>query len=184
LLGHSIGGMVAQAFARRHRERLASLVLSASSAGFGQASAGWKAEFLRQREEPLAQHATFADAAPVLLERFCAPCISPQMRALAVHAATSIDKAAYLEAMRLLLTFDGSADLAQLDLPVLLVAGSDDQQAPLKAQQRLLERLPQARLVVLEGLNHMANLEAPGRFNACIEAFIQEVEGGPPASLA
>ena len=183
LLGHSIGGMVAQAFARRHRERLASLVLSASSAGFGQASAGWKAEFLRQREEPLAQHATFADAAPALLERFCAPCISPQMRALAVHAATSIDKAAYLEAMRLLLTFDGSADLARLELPVLLVAGSDDQQAPLKAQQRLLERLPQARLVVLEGLNHMANLEAPGRFNACIEAFLQEVEG-PMASAS
>jgi 3-oxoadipate enol-lactonase len=78
--------------------------------------------------------------------------------------------------MRLLLTFDGAADLAQLDLPVLLVAGSDDQQAPLKAQQRLLERLPQGRLVVLDSLNHMANLEAPARFNACIEAFLQEVE--------
>ena len=176
LLGHSIGGMVAQAFARRHRGRLASLVLSASSAGFGQASAAWKADFLRQREEPLAQHPTFAEAAPALLERFCAPCIRPEMRALAVHAAASIEKPAYLEAMRLLLSFDGAADLAQLDLPVLLVAGSDDQQAPLKAQQRLLERLPQGRLVVLDSLNHMANLEAPVRFNACIEAFLQEVE--------
>lgn len=182
LLGHSIGGMVAQAFARRHRERLASLVLSASSAGFGQASATWKADFLRQREEPLAQHATFADAAPALLARFCAPCITPEMRALAVHAAAGLDKAAYLDAMRLLLTFDGAADLIRLDLPVLLVAGSDDQQAPLKAQQRLLERLPQGRLVVLEGLNHMANLEAPARFNACIDAFLQEVEDGPAAS--
>lgn len=177
LLGHSIGGMVAQAFARRHRGRLASLVLSASSAGFGQASAAWKADFLRQREEPLARHPTFAGAVPAMLERFCAPCIAPPMRALALHAAAPIDRAAYLDAMRLLLTFDGAADLHRLDLPVLLVAGSDDQQAPLKAQQRLLERLPQGRLVVLEGLNHMANLEAPARFNACIEAFLREVEG-------
>ncbi len=183
LLGHSIGGMVAQAFARRHRERLASLVLSASSAGFGQASAAWKADFLRQREEPLAQHATFADAAPALLARFCAPCITPGMRALAAHAAAGLDKAAYLDAMRLLLTFDGADDLARLDLPVLLVAGSDDQQAPLKAQQRLLERLPQGRLVVLEGLNHMANLEAPARFDASVEAFVQEVEGAEAAAL-
>jgi len=183
LLGHSIGGMVAQAFARRHPGRVASLVLSASSAGFGQASAAWKADFLRQREEPLARHATFAEAAPALLERFCAPCITPQLRALAVHAASSIEKPAYLDAMRLLLTFDGAAELVRLALPVLLVAGSDDQQAPLKAQQRLLERLPQGRLVVLEGLNHMANLEAPARFNACIAAFLREVEG-PTAAAA
>ena len=184
LLGHSIGGMVAQAFARRHPGRVASLVLSASSAGFGQASAAWKADFLRQREEPLARHATFAEAAPALLERFCAPCIAPGMRALAVHAASSIEKQAYLDAMRLLLTFDGAADLGRLARPVLLVAGGDDQQAPLKAQQRLLERLSQGRLVVLDGLNHMANLEAPPRFNACIEDFLLEMEGSSVAPAA
>ena len=182
LLGHSIGGMVAQAFAHRHRARLASLVLSASSAGFGQASEAWKADFLRQREEPLARHASFAEAAPALLSNFCAHCISTELRALAVHAASSISTAAYLEAMRLLLTFDRAADLPRLDLPVLLLAGSDDQQAPLKAQRRLLERLPQGRLAVLEGLNHMANLEAPARFNACIEAFLAEVEVVPAES--
>jgi 3-oxoadipate enol-lactonase len=184
LLGHSIGGMVAQAFAHRHPDRLASLVLSASSAGFGQASAAWKADFLRQREEPLAQHARFADAAPALLERFCAPCIPAAMRALALHAASAIETAAYLEAMRLLVTFDGAAALPKLSLPVLLVAGGDDQQAPLKAQQRLLERLPQGRLVVLEGLNHMANLEDPARYNACVEAFVLEVERSRAAVAA
>ena len=184
LLGHSIGGMVAQAFAQRHPGRLASLVLSASSAGFGAASPAWKAEFLRQREEPLAAHASFAEAAPQMLARFCAPCITPARRALAELSASGIEKAAYLRAMRLLLTFDGAAQLAQLQMPVLLVAGSTDEQAPLKAQQRMLAALPQGRLTVLEGLNHMANLEDPARFNACVEAFLGEVESKDSACCA
>jgi pimeloyl-ACP methyl ester carboxylesterase len=182
LLGHSIGGMVAQVFAQRHPGRLASLVLSATSAGFGAASPAWKAEFLRQREEPLAAHASFAEAAPQMLARFCAPCITPARRALAELSASGIEKDAYLRAMRLLLTFDGAAQLAQLEMPVLLVAGSTDEQAPLKAQQRLLAHLPQGRLAVLEGLNHMANLEDPERFNACVEAFVNEVESANTAS--
>ena len=176
LLGHSIGGMVAQAYALRHPARLASLVLSASSAGFGQASPEWKAQFLRQREEPLQRHDRFAQALPAMLERFCAPCIAPGLRALAELSGAAIEKAAYLGAMQLLLTFDSAGDLHRLDLPVLLVAGSLDEQAPLKAQHKLAAALPRSTLVTLEGLNHMAPLEDPPRFNRCVEDFLLKVE--------
>ena len=176
LLGHSIGGMVAQAYALRHPARLASLVLSASSAGFGRASPEWKAQFLRQREEPLQRHDTFAQALPAMLARFCAPCIAPSLRALAELSGAAIDKAAYLRAMQLLLTFDSADELPALDLPVLLVAGSLDEQAPLKAQQKLAAALRRCSLVTLEGLNQLAPLEDPPRFNRCVQDFLLKVE--------
>jgi pimeloyl-ACP methyl ester carboxylesterase len=46
----------------------------------------------------------------------------------------------------------------------------------------MLAALPQGRLTVLEGLNHMANLEDPARFNACVEAFLDEVDSASSAS--
>lgn len=45
-------------------------------------------------------------------------------------------------------------DLTGMDLPVLVVAGSRDEYAPLPAVQQLAGRLPRARLEVIEDANH------------------------------
>jgi pimeloyl-ACP methyl ester carboxylesterase len=34
--------------------------------------------------------------------------------------------------------------------------------------------IPGARLAVLEGAGHISNIEAPGRFNAALAAFLAE----------
>src|SRR5690606_29160604 len=53
VLGHSIGGMIAQEFYHRHPQRVQSLVLSATSAAFGSSDPAWKESFLRQRVEAM-----------------------------------------------------------------------------------------------------------------------------------
>lgn len=172
LLGHSIGGMVAQAFHHRHPQRVASLILSATSAGFGSPDPAWQEEFIRQRAEPLAGVARFADAAPALLKNFIGPAITPAMHAIALLAAGQVDRDRYLDYMRLLVTFDRKAALGDIAVPTLLLAGELDLQAPPKGMRRMAERIPHAALHEFPHTNHMANLESPDAFNRVVDDFL------------
>lgn len=170
ILGHSIGGMVAQEFYHRHPQRVQSLILSATSSAFGSTDAAWKEDFLRQRTEAMAPYERFIDAAPRMLAGFMGPDATPAMRALAVLSAGHINKQRYLDYMRLLVTFDRKADFQNITVPTLLLAGQHDTQAPPKGMQRLAEH--GARFQELPGLHHMANLESPETFNQAVESFL------------
>jgi pimeloyl-ACP methyl ester carboxylesterase len=64
--------------------------------------------------------------------------------------------------------------LPTLNLPVLLIWGEKDTDAPLE-DGRLMERLiPDAGLVVFEGAGHYAYLEQPGRFCRIVEVFLRD----------
>jgi len=172
ILGHSIGGMVAQEFYHRHPQRVQSLVLSATSAAFGSTDAAWTAEFLRQRTDAMDAYKHFSDAAPTMLSGFMGPAVTPTMRALAELSAGGIDKQRYLDAMRLLVTFDRRAQFQDIAVPQLLLAGELDTQAPPKGMKRLAQDNAKARFVELPGLCHMANIESPHTFNHAVDTFL------------
>lgn len=172
LLGHSIGGMVAQACYHRHPARFASLILSATSAGFGSPDPAWQAEFVRQRTEPLTGVTRFADAAPALLGQFIGPAITAEMRAIGLLAAARVNRTSYLDYMRLLASFDRKTQLEAIAVPTLLLAGELDRQAPPKGMQRMAERIPGAMFHTLPQTNHMANLESPTAFNRVVDDFL------------
>lgn len=175
ILGHSIGGMVAQEFYHHFPSRVSSLILSSTSAGFGGADPEWKASFLRQRTEPLSQFNSFAQAAPVLLDQFLGPKTSPFMRQLATLSARAIDRERYIEYMRLLITFDRRTELSNITVPTLLLAGELDNQAPPKGMQRMASHLPNARLHQFQQTKHMANLESPHTFNSVVNEFLASI---------
>lgn len=172
VLGHSIGGMVAQEFYHRHPERVRSLVLSATSAAFGSRDPAWKDAFLNQRIDAMKPYTDFSQAAPTLLDGFINPGTSPQLRALASLSAARVQKEAYLNAMRLLVTFDRSEEFSRISVPILLLAGEHDTQAPPKGMKRLAQTNAYARYEELPGLCHMANIEAPDLFNQTVETFL------------
>ena len=58
--------------------------------------------------------------------------------------------------------------------PVLLIHGSDDQVAPLTLSTDLLDVLPDARLVILEGSGHAPSARDPVKVNLLIHAFLNE----------
>ena len=61
-------------------------------------------------------------------------------------------------------------------MPTLLVAGERDDIAPVAAQQELVGRLADARLVVLPGTGHLAHYEAPAAVAAAIGEFLDRYE--------
>lgn len=61
-----------------------------------------------------------------------------------------------------------------IDRPMLLIHGSADTICPPGAARYLAERLPDARLVMLDGAGHAPFLSRPDEFNAILRKFLQE----------
>ena len=59
-----------------------------------------------------------------------------------------------------------------------MLAGSADQNAPPAGMRAHGRKIAGARYVVIEGAGHLAYLEQPDRFNAALDEFLREIEGG------
>jgi 2-hydroxy-6-oxonona-2,4-dienedioate hydrolase len=64
--------------------------------------------------------------------------------------------------------------LGRVRAPVLIVRGSRDPIAPQRWAEELARRLPRGRLVVLDGVAHVANYTAPDRLVEVVRPFLDE----------
>jgi len=69
------------------------------------------------------------------------------------------------------------AELSGLDVPVLIVAGDEDD-GVLETDLMLKRTLPRCGLAVLPRSGHVTNLEEPALFNQLVEQFFGQVEHG------
>ena len=69
---------------------------------------------------------------------------------------------------------DVTAELADVAAPTLLVWGARDRVVPIEEAPGWLERLRDARLVVLPGAGHVPMVESPDELAAAIERFREE----------
>ena len=178
LVGHSMGGMVAQEFAATRPDRLRSLALVATSAAFGRADGDWQREFLATRLGPLDQGRSMVDLAPGIVTGLVGEAPDPVGVAQAIRSMAAVPEATYRTALQCLLTFDRRGALARIAVPTLLLAGERDQTAPAAVMQKMAARIPQARCLVLPRAGHLANLEQPTAFNQDLSAFLQAPGAG------
>ncbi|MGW2920167.1 alpha/beta fold hydrolase [Streptomyces angustmyceticus] len=62
--------------------------------------------------------------------------------------------------------------LAKITAPTLVIAGGDSVLAPAEQRAELVERIPDARLVTVEGAGHLVHEERPGEFLAAVTSFL------------
>lgn len=65
--------------------------------------------------------------------------------------------------------------LSQLDMPVLVVVGEEDELTPRDTAGAMAEHLSDGRLAVVPGAGHMSNLENPEEFDRVLIRFLEEV---------
>jgi pimeloyl-ACP methyl ester carboxylesterase len=64
---------------------------------------------------------------------------------------------------------------ASLTMPVLVIAGADDEIAPAPGQHTFVERLPDAELVMLDDVGHLIHYEQPQNAADAIERFVADL---------
>jgi pimeloyl-ACP methyl ester carboxylesterase len=173
LVGHSMGGMVAQEAYARNPQRIAGLVLAFTSAAFPRGGSDFTRQFIETRVGPLDAGATMADVAARLMPTMRGTKSEPAGVEQARKIMSEISPDTYRNAVQLLTTFDRKADLQKIAVPTLLVAGSDDKTAPPSVMERMAKDIPDADFVVLEGCGHLGPMDQPQAFNAALEDFLK-----------
>ncbi|GAB2486800.1 alpha/beta fold hydrolase [Nocardiopsis aegyptia] len=64
--------------------------------------------------------------------------------------------------------------LGRIDCPALVVHGAQDDLVPVRFAREAAERMPNARLVVVEGAGHWSPVERPAEVGAAVRAFLEE----------
>lgn len=148
LVGHSTGGAIGQALARREPERLAGLVLSAT---WLKPSRYMRALFRARRSildlDPAAYAATGAvlGYAPAWLEANWSAYEAATARPPVSDAARGIVR----ERIDALLAFDGSESVGSIACPTLVLGARDDVIVPAFLQEELAAALPVGRAMTV-----------------------------------
>jgi pimeloyl-ACP methyl ester carboxylesterase len=172
LVGHSMGGMVVQTLLRRQRGDYRAAVLSCTSPAFGNPAGDFQKKFVAGRLAPLDAGRTMADVAPGAADNVMAPNADPAGRALFIEQYAAVPEATYRAAVKCLVTFDERANLPNINIPILCLAGEHDRNAPPPVLEKMAGKIPGAYYLCLSGLGHMPNLEAPAAFDGAIFNFL------------
>ena len=104
----------------------------------------------------------------------------------AIRSILDMNLRQYMQMIRLADDHQTSHFLAEIDVPVLVVAGGRDPLTPLPIAQRLVEQLPDATLFIEPAGTHYALVEFPGEiaaaFSAHVDATVAPRRSSPPAT--
>ncbi|MEA4811068.1 MAG: alpha/beta hydrolase [Anaerolineaceae bacterium] len=167
MLGHSMGGYIALAFAKAYPERLDSLVLLTSNVRAD--SPEKRAARLREAEDPSPHGmAVFAQSLakrlssdPTLAEQ-----LEDQMRQMKPRGLANILKAIAMRPSQEEL-------VSNLEIPVLAIAGAEDKISSPAVALEAAWLAKHGHQLILPKAGHMPMLEAPHALGAAIIAFME-----------
>ncbi len=168
LMGHSMGGMIAQEVARRDATRIASLVLYATG------SVG----VMPGRFESIAESKARAvqDGAVATARRIAATWFLDTENAAGFEGCAQIAQqagiGAILSGLDAMQGWSGTAQLSQITAPTLVLWGDKDRTYAWEQPRRLWSDIPNAHLAVLAGCAHAVHLEKPQLFNDVVRDFL------------
>jgi pimeloyl-ACP methyl ester carboxylesterase len=191
LIGHSMGVQVALETWRRHRERVAGLVLVCGAPSHPLRTF----RGVSTLEDLLPSIEKLIVRAPRLINRF-SRALLPTKLALAIAGRVEINRALvhpddfmpYLEGMarmdiRVFLAILAAAGrhsadewLGEIDVPTLVVAGGRDGFTPPDRSREMAASIPGASLFEVPDGSHTAPIERPAEIDAAIVSFSDEIQ--------
>lgn len=172
LVGLSMGGYVAFAMWRRHRERIRGLVFSDTRAGADTIeTVGKRRELIEVAESQGSTAVANRQIAGLVgkTTRDKRPDIYDAVHRMSAEAPVEGIVGA-LEAM--IARPDSSETCATIDVPVLVVVGDEDVPTPITEAQTLASLVAGSRLEILTHAGHVSNVERPAAFNTVVSEFL------------
>lgn len=170
LVGLSVGGLIAQAFALAHPDNVKALVLMCTGARIMD-EARWSDRMAQVEAgglEPLLEGN---------MERWFSPAFRTPQNALYEGMRTMFRRqsaAAYLATCATLRDTDLRDEIGAIACPVLCIAGELDGSTPPDLVKSMADGIPGASTRVIEGVGHIPCVEAPERVAAAITGFLSD----------
>ncbi|MCA2000539.1 MAG: alpha/beta hydrolase [Chloroflexi bacterium] len=167
LAGHSMGGYVALAFAKKYPQRVSGLALVASQAAADtperKANRYSDAGAVAQKGVGLiAEGMTPRLSADLKTQEFVRPLMERQTPAAVIGALKAMAERE-----------DTLAALLAAPFPLVLIHGDMDVLIPIERAREIKAALPFARLVELQGIGHMPMMESPARTADALALLIE-----------
>lgn len=166
--GLSLGGVIAIAMHAAAPDRCKSLILADSFAVHPDGPGIY--------ERSLAGSANLRAMAEARVDFLLAAGALNDVRREVVETMSKIDPAAYRIGAEAVWLADQTDRVAAIDVPTLVIVGEEDRATPPQLSEDLAALIPDARLEMIPGAGHIANLERPAEFDRIVEEFIRAVE--------
>jgi 3-oxoadipate enol-lactonase len=174
LAGLSMGGRIAMDFAEKYPERLLTLTLIDTHAGFANMSEEKKAEFIRLRREPLVSGKEPRDIAEPVARTLIGASASPEAFQRLVDSMAALHKESYIKSVEATVRAESQKRLHEIAVPTHVMVGAEDRLTPPSTAREIANTIPGARLTVIADAGHLVNIEQPAAFNEAALAFLLE----------
>lgn len=162
LVGSSLGGAVVMHLVIERDPDIDAIVLSGTGARLGVLD-----DLLTWLRTDFERAVDFL-AEPGHLVETDDPDVRERSRAILTETGRAVTHRDFLSSHR----FDVRDDLDAIDVPTLVVYGSEDKLTPPWFHEYLADNLPDATLVEIEGAAHLSMLESPEVFNEVLVDFL------------
>ncbi len=174
VVGLSMGGYIAFSLWRRHKDRIAGLVLADTRA---------EADPPEGVEKRTGQQKLVGEEGPgALTDGLLGALLGPQTKDSKPEVVEKVrglmdqPAAGYIGALEAMKQrVDSTADLSSIDVPTLIIVGEDDALTPPNFSRSMHEQIAGSRLVVIPGAGHLSNLETPKEFNSELGGFLSSI---------
>ena len=172
VVGHSMGGMVAQQFALDQPQLTKGMVLIDTDANFND-NPGMPEFFQQSLKLEGAIDKKFMDE---FQKSTLSKPIDPDYYNLLVAEGMKMPAAAFKSAFAGMMRADFRDELKKIKVPVLIFWGDKDNMCSLRDEEQLLKGIANAKFMIYENTGHALHWEEPARFANDLSSFIRNVQ--------
>jgi len=152
--------------------RVKSILLVATTSAFGGRDDTFKQAFLAARLTPLDDGESMAQIAKDAIPSIVVKETDVAVINSAVDSMAAIDSEVYRSVLHCLVSFNRREEWCNISCPVLLIAGSEDNNAPASTMKKMADKLAHAEYHEITAAGHLVNLEKSFEFNSLVLQFL------------